>query len=441
MSHTFDQKTTFGSLIKHTFPTIIMMVFFSFYTIVDGIFISRFVSSNALSATNIVYPLVGLLLGVSVMFATGGSAIVARRMGEKKEEEAREAFTLIITTIAILGVMIGAVVLAFIKPIIILLGGTPLLMNDCLTYGGIMMAFAPIIMLKMFFDYFLVTAGKPNVGLISAVLGGIINIVLDYVFIVPMNMGIAGAALGTCIGYALPCIIGVVVFCNKKNTIHFVKLKWNWQTLRNSMFNGFSEMVTQISGAITTYLYNIVMLRLIGEDGVAAITIVLYVHFLLMAAHLGFSSGVAPRISYNYGKDSRAELKSIMKYSLWFVGILSAIAFSVSMIFAPILVEIFTPQTSPVYEVALSGFRLFAIAFVIDGFNVFVSGMFTAFSNGKISALISVLRTLVFVVIGLFILPALFGVNGVWLVVPFAEITTSVVASIWFIKGKKMYHY
>lgn len=441
MEHSFDQKTTFSYLVRYTFPTIVMMVFFSFYTVVDGIFISRFVGANALSATNIVYPLVGLLLGISIMFATGGSAIVARLMGEKSEDEAREAFSLIITTVIIIGVVLGIVGVVFINPIVKALGATSLLQDYCHTYGIIMVGFAPVIMLKMFFDYFLVTAGKPTVGLISAVLGGIINMVLDYVFIVPMKMGIAGAALATCIGYTLPCIIGLSVFCNKKNSLYFVKVKWKWHTLKNSMLNGFSEMVTQISGAITTFLYNIVMLRLLGEDGVAAITIVLYMQFLLVAAHLGFTSGVAPRISYNYGKDDQEELKNIMKYSFIFIGILSLTSFILSMVLAPTLVGIFTPKSTPVYEIALYGFRLFSIAFVFCGLNIFTSGMFTAFSNGKVSALISVLRTLIFVVIGLMILPVFLGVNGVWLVIPFAEIVTSIVAVVYLLKGRKMYHY
>lgn len=441
MENTFDEKLTFRSLIKYTFPTIVMMMFFSLYTIVDGIFISRFVGAHALSATNIVYPLVGLLLGISIMFATGGSAIVARLMGEKREEEARSAFSLIISTVIILGIILGTVGVLFINPLIKALGATPLLQEYCHTYGLIMMLFAPVIMLKMFFDYFLVTAGKPTVGLMSAVLGGIINMVLDYVFIVPMNMGILGAALATCIGYTLPCIIGFSVFLNKKNTLHFVKVKWKWHTIKNSALNGFSEMVTQISGAITTYLYNIVMLRFLGEAGVAAITIVLYVQFLLVAAHLGFTSGVAPRISYNYGKNNKEELKNIIKHSLVFIGILSLASFVISMVMAPTLVGIFTPKSNEVYDIALYGFRLFSIAFICCGINIFTSGMFTAFSNGKVSAIVSVLRTLIFVVVGLIALPLMLGVNGVWLVVPFAEITTSIVAILWLRKGKTMYGY
>lgn len=441
MEHSFDKKTTFWSLIRYTFPTVVMMVFFSLYTIVDGIFISRFVGANALSSTNIVYPLVGLLLGISVMFATGGSAIVARLMGEKREEEAREVFTLIISTVAVVGIVLGILGVVFTIPLIKALGATPVLYEYCQTYASIMMWFAPIIMLKMFFDYFLVTAGKPTIGLISAVLGGVINMVLDYVFIVPMNMGIAGAALATCIGYTLPCIIGLSVFLNKKNSLYFVKVKLRWRYIKESAFNGFSEMVTQISGAITTYLYNIVMLRYLGEDGVAAITIVLYVQFLLVAAHLGFTSGVAPHISYNYGKDNKEELKNIMKHSMVFIGILSLVSFGVSIAMSSTLVGIFTPRGEAVYDIALYGFQLFSIAFIFCGLNIFTSGMFTAFSNGKVSALVSVLRTLVFVVIGLVVLPTMLGVNGVWLVIPFAEITTGIIAVIYLRKGKKMYGY
>ena len=296
-------------------------------------------------------------------------------------------------------------------------------------------------MLKMFFDYFLVTAGNPKLGLMSSVLGGITNIVLDYILIVPLNMGIKGAALATCIGYTLPCIIRIVYFTNKKQTIHFVKPKANFKLILNSSLNGFSEMITQISAAVTTYLYNIAMLIFLGENGVAAITIVLYSQILLVSAYLGFTSGVAPRISYNYGRRDKEQLHKIVKYSFLFIAILSVVSFTLARVLSSGLVEIFSGVGSELYYITLQGFNLFSITFLICGANIFTSGMFTAFSNGKVSAIVSVLRTLVFFLIAIAILPRFFNSDGVWLVVPCAEILILIVSIIYIYRYKKVYGY
>ncbi|WP_294343380.1 MATE family efflux transporter [uncultured Clostridium sp.] len=441
MDNSLGKKVTFLSLIKYTFPTIMMMMFFSLYTIIDGMFISRFVNADALSATNIVYPVINILLGLGIMLATGGSAIVAKLMGENKNKEARESFTSLITTTVVTGVIIAVIGIIFIKPIIYALGSTDRLYSYSFDYLFTMLLFSPVIMTKMFFDYFLVTAGHPKLGLLSSILGGITNIILDYIFIIPLGMGIKGAALATCIGYALPCIIGVVVFVNKNNVLHFEKGKFRFDVIIKSCSNGISEMITQISSAVTTFLFNIVMLKYLGENGVAAITIVLYAQFLMVSAYLGFTSGVAPRISYNYGKDDREQLNKIIKYSYRFIAILSIISFILSMIFSSTIVTLFTERGTELYNIALSGFKVFSLAFLICGFNIFTSGMFTAFSNGKISAILSILRTFVFFIIGIAILPSVFGVNGIWLVVPIAELGTIVVGMVYIIKYKKVYHY
>lgn len=418
-----------------------MMMFFALYTIVDGIFISRFVGANALSATNIIYPVINIVQGLSIMLATGGSAIIAKLMGEEKNKEAKEGFTFLIVTLVLLGVIMAILCIIFIKPIIYTLGSTEILYDYCRDYLLIMIIFAPITMLKMFFDYFLVTAGNPKLGLMSSVLGGITNIVLDYILIVPLNMGIKGAALATCIGYTLPCIIGIVYFTNKKQTIHFVKPKANFKLILNSSLNGFSEMITQISAAVTTYLYNIAMLIFLGENGVAAITIVLYSQILLVSAYLGFTSGVAPRISYNYGRRDKEQLHKIVKYSFLFIAILSVVSFTLARVLSSGLVEIFSGVGSELYYITLQGFNLFSITFLICGANIFTSGMFTAFSNGKVSAIVSVLRTLVFFLIAIAILPRFFNSDGVWLVVPCAEILILIVSIIYIYRYKKVYGY
>lgn len=441
MNNSLGKEVTFLSLIKFTLPTIIMMVFFSLYTIIDGIFVSRYIGSNALSAINIVYPVICILIGISVMMATGGSAIVAKLMGEGKDKEARESFTLITITSIIFGLITAIFSLIFIKQIIYLLGSTDSLYENSHTYLFTMLLFTPVIILKMLFDYFLVTAGNPNLGLLSAIIGGITNIILDYVLIVPLNMGLVGAALATCIGYSLPSIIGIIYFFNKKNTLHFVKPKFNFKTILYSCSNGSSEMVTQISSAVTTFLYNIIMIKLLGENGVASITIVLYAQFLLVSACIGFTSGVSPRISYNFGSENKQQLHKIIKYSYIFIMLFSISTFIISKYLSPLLISIFAGNGTELYDITLNGFNLFQISFLLCGVNIFTSGMFTAFSNGKVSALLSLLRTFIFLSSGIIFLPSLIGVNGVWLAVPLAEIMTLVFSLFYIYKYKNIYGY
>lgn len=441
MNNSLGKEVTFLSLIKFTLPTIIMMVFFSLYTIIDGIFVSRYIGSNALSAINIVYPVICILIGISVMMATGGSAIVAKFIGEAKDKEARESFTLITITSIIFGLIIAIFSLIFIKQIIYLLGSTDSLYENSHTYLFTMLLFTPVIILKMLFDYFLITAGNPNLGLLSAIIGGVTNIILDYVLIVPLNMGLVGAALATCIGYSLPSIIGIIYFFNKKNTLHFVKPKFNFKTILYSCSNGSSEMVTQISSAVTTFLYNIIMIKLLGENGVASITIVLYAQFLLVSAYIGFTSGVSPRISYNLGSENKQQLYKIIKYSYIFIMLFSISTFIISKYLSPLLISIFAGNGTELYDITLNGFNLFQISFLLCGVNIFTSGMFTAFSNGKVSALLSLLRTFIFLSSGIIFLPSLIGVNGVWLAVPLAEIMTLVFSLFYIYKYKNIYGY
>ena len=441
MENSLEKKVTLTSLIKYTLPTVIMMMFFSLYTIVDGMFISKFVGANALSSTNIVYPVINVLIGIGVMFATGGSAIVAKTMGENKNEEAREHFTLITISAIIVGIIVEIICIVFINDIIYALGSTQSLFFYCKEYLFFMIIFTPFIILKLYFDYFLVTAGVPNLGLLSSVAGGILNIALDYVFIVQLNMGVRGAALATCIGYVLPSIVGVIYFFNKKNLLHFVKPKFNFKVISRSCSNGMSEMVTQISSALTTFLFNMVMIKFLGEEGVAAITIMLYIQFLLNAAYLGFTSGVSPRISYNYGRQDENQVEKLFKYSIIIIATFGVLTFIMSRAMSEILISLFATKGSTLFEISHNGFMIFSIAFLVAGINIFGSGMFTAFSNGKISAILSILRTFVFFLMGIFILPRIMGVDGVWLVVPFAEVATMVVSLSFMYKYKKEYLY
>lgn len=441
MENSLEKKVTLTSLIKYTLPTVVMMMFFSLYTIVDGMFISKFVGANALSATNIVYPVINILIGIGVMFATGGSAIVAKTMGENKNEDAREYFTIITISAIVVGIVVEIICIIFMKDIIYALGSTESLYYNCKEYLFFMIIFTPFIILKLYFDYFLVTAGVPNLGLLSSVAGGILNIVLDYVFIAEFNMGVRGAALATCIGYVVPSLVGIIYFFNKNNLLHFVKPKLNINVILRSCSNGISEMVTQISSALTTFLFNIVMIKFLGEDGVAAITIMLYIQFLLNSAYLGFTSGVSPRISYNYGRQDEKQVENLFKYSLIIICVFGLVTFFMSRAMSEILISLFAEKGSSLFDISHNGFMIFSIAFLVAGINIFGSGMFTAFSNGKISAILSFMRTFVFFLMGIFILPRIMGVNGVWLVVPFAEVSTMIVSLTFMYKYKKAYLY
>ena len=441
MSNSLENKISLTSLIKYTFPTVIMMVFFSLSTIIDGIFVSRYVGSNALSATNIVYPVINVLIGISIMFATGGNAIVAKYMGEGKNQEAKETFTLITLSALAVGLIVAILSIIFIKDIIYALGATDNLYKNCYDYLVVFLIFAPVMISKLFFDYFLVTAGVPKLGLISSVSGGVINIILDYLFIVEFKMGALGAALATCISYALPAMVGVIYFSRKSNVLCFAKPKFNMKLILDSCMNGSSEMVTQMSGAVTTFLYNAAMLKFLGEDGVASITIILYVQFLLNSAYIGFTSGVSPRISYNYGSRDDEQLRKIVKYSFTIVCVFAAFIFISSRSFSNVIIGMFSPKGTALYDITLNGFMIFSFNFLVVGMNIFTSGMFTAFSNGKVSALLSILRTFILFTIGIVTLPRFLGVNGVWMVVPFAEFTTLIVSLFFINRYKYVYMY
>lgn len=424
------------SLIRFTAPTIAMLIFLAMYTMIDGVFVANIINENALSAINIVYPVSSIIVAISIMLATGGSAIIGKQMGEKNEAGARENFTMITALGAIIGTVFGILMIIFIDPVIKLLGATELLYKYCYDYLKLLLIFAPIGVLQMLFQFFFVTAGKPKYGFISTLFGGIANIILDYLFIAKLNMGIAGAALATGIGYCIPAFWGIIYFGlgSERRNIYFVKFKWNIEIVKKTCLNGSSEMVVNLATAVTTLLFNLAMVRYLGEDGVAAITIVLYAQFLLTSIFLGFSSGVAPIISYKYGEKNFLELKNIIKICLGFVILSSVVIFIFSLLLADNIVGIFVDKDSHVAKLAVEGFYLFSLNYVFAGFNILVSSLFTALSNGKVSAIISFLRTFVFIIIAIIALPKVMGVNGIWLSIPFAEMITVLISFYHFNK-------
>ncbi|MCC0631398.1 MATE family efflux transporter [Clostridioides sp. ZZV15-6388] len=435
------QRFNLFSLLKFAFPTIFMMIFMGLYTIVDTIFVSRFVDTNALSAINIVCPIINIIVGLGTMLATGGSAIVACKMGNGDMDGAKKIFTLTILSGAIIGILITSIGLIFMDNIIIWLGASDILIQYCRSYLFIILIFASANILQVLFQSLFVTAGKPQFGLWLVLGAGCTNIILDYVFIVPLQMGISGAALATGIGYLIPTIAGIVFFSKNKGVLRFCIPKLDKKVLFEICFNGSSEMVGQLSTAVTTFLFNIMMMRLIGEDGVAAITIIIYSQFLLTSLYIGFSMGVAPIISYNYGSRNNIQLKYIFKICILFISVASLLVFVFSMVCSSTIVEIFSQKGSNVYEITRSGFYIFSFSFLFCGYNIFTSSMFTALSNGKISAILSFLRTFVFITIGLLTLPSVLNIDGIWLAVPIAEILTLFLTVSFIYRYKNKYNY
>lgn len=412
------------SLLKFAFPTISMMLFMGLYTIVDTIFVSRFVNTNALSAINIVCPVINLIVGLGTMIATGGSAVVARKMGAKESYRAKQDFTLLILFGLVLGIGISIFGIFFIDNILHVLGTDNVLFLYCKEYLTVILLFTPASMLQVLFQNLFVTAGKPTLGLVLSVCGGVFNIVFDYFFMVILDMGISGAGLGTGIGYMIPAIAGIMVFRRKSGTLSFVKPIIDFKILKESCMNGSSEMVSQLSTAITTFFFNHTMMNLLGVNGVASITIIIYTQFLLTTLYIGFSIGVAPVISYNYGAGNYDRLRKIYKISIAFIFTSSILAFVLSFINGDRLVHLFTGTNEAVFEIAIHGFKIFACSFLFSGFNIFSSAFFTALSNGRLSAFISFLRTFGFIMLGLLIMPKFIGITGVWLAVPIAEVLT-----------------
>jgi Na+-driven multidrug efflux pump len=441
MKNRLSGKFDFRELCGFAWPTTIMLVFMSLYSMVDGVFVARLIGTNALSAVNVVYPLFGVCFATGIMLATGSSAIVAKLMGEGNPRQARENFTFI-TLVAIgTGAALGIAGYLFYIPIFDRLGVTPEIFDLCEAYVLPLFPFIPALMLQMLFQSYFVTAGKPGYGLTVVALGGIANIVLDYVFIAVFNMGIAGAAWATSIGFSIPAVLGLAYFIfNRKGLLRFVMPKVDLPTLLSSIVNGSSEMVTNLSAAVITFLFNTAMLRFVGVNGVAAITIILYAEYLLNSVYFGFATGVAPLFSYKFGKQDAGELKRLFRNSLYFIAIGSIISICLAFLLGGRIITLFTSMDSAVYDLSLYGLGLFAYAFLFMGFNIFASALFTALSNGKISAMLSFLR---FILIAgcIVVLPHFAGVAGIWLAVPLAEAITLLLGIVCLNRYKTVYQY
>lgn len=435
----YRKPITLKNIMKFALPTIAMSLFMSFYTMVDGLFVSNLIGTGALSAVNLSAPIISLVTAISTMLATGGSAVIMKKVGEKKQQEANDNFTFLILVNIIVGMIMCVVGYGCMKLIFSQMNVSAEVLHYSQDYLGHYLLFTIPILLMNNFSLYLIASGKSSVSFICSVAGGIVNIVLDYLLIKIVGMGTAGAAVATGLGYSVTAVVGFVIFCNKKNLLHFTKPSVCFDVLKKAVSNGCSEMATALVTGITTLMFNWTMLKYVGENGIAAITIIMYVLMFVSSLFSGYSYGVAPMLSFYYGEQNHEKLKKLIRKSLKIIGVISIISLSTSLIITKPLVSIFARPNDPVFDLAVTGNRICSIALLFIGCNIFSSGMFTALNNGIVSAVLAFSRSFVFMVTCLLLLPLLFGVTGIWLATPAAELLAVILAAFMFIKYRNKY--
>ncbi|MCM1333718.1 MAG: MATE family efflux transporter [Bacteroides sp.] len=431
-----------SALLKFALPTIIGQVFSNIYSIIDGLFVTNLIGTDALSAVNIVMPFLMIITALGFMVGTGGSAYISRQIGEGKQREARENFSMLMIFCVGICAVFSVAGIVFRTPVLRLLGADELLYPLCEQYAVPLFAIIPFAAFSILFQMFFVTEGRPSLGMSVSVLGGVTNIFLDYLFLKHFKMGISGAALATGIGYAIPSVIGLWYFViRRRGSLYFVKPRFRIRVLFQMAGNGASEMVNMISGSISTIVINNIVMGLAGSDGVAAVTIIFYVQALLSSIFTGYSAGVAPLTAYRFGQSDDEKLAQMHRINKRLI-ILSALTATIlCYALAEPLISIFSNNNIEVAGMAVTGMYIFAPGLVFMGINMYASSFFTALSDGKTSAILSFFRTLVFTVVLLLILPPILRLTGMWIALPLAEILSTFMTIYYFKAKKGVYHY
>ncbi len=437
-----SEHFTYRKLIKFTIPTIVMMIFTSIYGVVDGIFVSNCVGAEAFAAVNLILPALMILGTIGFMIGTGGSALVSKTIGEGDTRKANEYFSMLIYLLIIVGAIFTLVGVFLVKPISVLLGATEDMLEDCVTYGTALILFLVPFVLQNCFQSFLIVAEKPTFGLIISVISGVLNMVLDFLCMKVLGMGVLGAAVATGISQLAGAIIPIIYFIRKNDSpLKLTKAKWEGRAILQACVNGSSEMLTNLSMSLVNMLYNLQLMKYIGSDGVVAYGIIMYVGFIFSGTYLGYSIGTAPIIGYHYGAKNTEELKSLLKKSLKLMAVTSVVMTVLAEISSKLLASIFVSYNTQLLEMTTRAIQLFSLSYFISGFNIFASSFFTALNNGVVSGAISFLRTLLFQIIMIMVLPSFWGVDGIWLAVVFAESLALVVSAVFLIANKKKYQY
>ncbi len=429
-------------IIRFVLPSIVMMICTSVYGVVDGLFVSNFVGKTPFAAVNLIMPFLMILGTVGFMLGTGGSAIVAKTLGEGDKPRAHKYFSMFVYTAIGAGIVISVLGIIFMPAVSRLLGAEGEMLENCILYGRIIAVGLAAYMLQTLFQSFFTVAEKPTLGLAMSVAAGVTNMVFDFVFIVVCKLGIAGAALATIMGQCVGGVFPLVYFAHRNNSLlKLVKARLDFRVLRKACFNGISEMLTNLSASIVSMLYNLRLMAVAGENGVAAYGTIMYVNFIFLAIFFGYAIGSAPIISYNYGAQRDDELKNVFKKSTVIIGVMALLLTATAELSSGWLTGIFVGYDAELYAMTVRGFRIYSIAFLIAGYNVFGSSLFTALNNGIISGMLSFLRTLVFQVIMVLTLPLILGLDGIWLSVVFAELLACAVTAVCVFKLRGTYRY
>ena len=433
---------TYRRLIRFVIPSVAMMILTSIYGVVDGLFVSNFVGKTAFAAVNLVIPFTLVLGAFGFMLGTGGTALVAKTLGEGKQEEANRIFSMLIYFALGLGVLLTIFGIAVLKRIVIKMGADDAMLRHCMIYGRIVLLGIPFYMLQNMFQNFLIAAEKPQLGLIVTIAAGVTNMVLDALFIAVLGWGVAGAAVATALGQCVGGLIPFVYFARKNSSrLALVKTKLLGGALLRTCTNGSSELVSNISMSSVGMLYNAQLMKVAGENGVAAYGVILYVNFIFIAIYLGYAYGSAPIVAFNYGAGKKAELQNVLKKSLKLLLGTGIVLLSIGVLFAGVLSGLFVGYDAQLYAMTVRGLRFYAVSFLLSGFNIFGSSFFTALNNGMVSAAISFLRTVVFEVAAVLILPLFFGLDGVWCAITVAELASILITIGAFSALRRRYQY
>lgn len=433
---------TYSKLLRFVFPSIIMMVFTSIYGVVDGLFVSNFAGKTAFASINLVMPFVMILGGIGFMIGTGGTALVSKVLGEGKKEKANEIFTMMIIFTLLLGALLSVIGVISMPWVAKFLGATEEMMADCVLYGRIVTGFTVAFMLQNVFQSFLIAAEKPKLGLLATVLAGIANMALDAIFIIVFKWGVAGAAIATGLSQCVGGIFPLIYFLRKNSSLlRLTKTKLEIKPILNACGNGSSELMSNISSSVVSMIYNFQLMKYVGEDGVSAYGVLMYVQFIFVAIYIGYAIGCAPITGYHFGARNHNELKNMLRKSSFLSAVSGVVLTILAIALSSPLAKIFVGYDEELYELTRHAFRLFAYSFLLAGFNIFTSSFFTALNNGAVSAAISFMRTLIFQTSSVLILPIFLGVDGIWWAITVAEFFAFILSLIFLFAKRKKYNY
>lgn len=433
---------TYSKLLRFVFPSIIMMIFTSIYGVVDGLFVSNFAGKTAFASINLVMPFIMILGGIGFMIGTGGTALVSKVLGEGKKEKANKIFTMMIIFTLLLGTLLSVIGVVSMPWVADFLGATEEMMADCILYGRIVTGFTVAFMLQNVFQSFLIAAEKPKLGLLATVLAGVTNMALDAIFIIVFKWGVAGAAIATGLSQCVGGIFPLIYFSRDNSSLlRLTKTKLEIKPILNACGNGSSELMSNISLSVVSMIYNFQLMKYVGEDGVSAYGVLMYVQFIFVAIYIGYAIGCAPITGYHFGAQNHGELKNMLRKSAFLSAISGVVLTILAIVLSSPLAKLFVGYDEELYELTRHAFSLFAYSFLLAGFNIFTSSFFTALNNGAVSAAISFMRTLIFQTSSVLILPIFLGVDGIWWAITVAEVFAFILSLIFLFAKREKYHY